>query len=138
MIRLLTEEASQHKRNGEDDILAAFQALDADKKGYLEQVPWLHSPPCADERPWQLRLTISPTQDELQRLMTTYGEKFSAEEVKEMMTSAVDVDGKVCTYASTPFAFCNLSDGRRSLFQATDFTHHECLCRCTMKTSRSC
>jgi len=28
--------------------------------------------------------------------MTNYGEKFSAEEVKEMMTSAVDVDGKVC------------------------------------------
>lgn len=34
-------------------------------------------------------------QDELARLVTTYGEKFSAEEVKEMMTSAVDVDGKV-------------------------------------------
>jgi len=28
--------------------------------------------------------------------MANYGEKFSAEEVKEMMTSAVDVDGKVC------------------------------------------
>lgn len=38
MIRLLTEEASQHKRNNEDEILAAFQALDADKKGYLEKV----------------------------------------------------------------------------------------------------
>jgi hypothetical protein len=38
MVRLLTEEASQHKRNSEDEILAAFQALDTDKKGYLEQV----------------------------------------------------------------------------------------------------
>jgi hypothetical protein len=28
--------------------------------------------------------------------MTTYGEKFSAEEVKEMMSSAMDADGKVC------------------------------------------
>jgi len=27
--------------------------------------------------------------------MTTYGEKFSAEEVKDMMAAAVDVDGKV-------------------------------------------
>jgi hypothetical protein len=31
--------------------------------------------------------------------MTTYGEKFSAEEVKEMMSSAMDVDGKVCAPA---------------------------------------
>ncbi len=31
--------------------------------------------------------------------MTTYGEKFSAEEVKEMMSSAMDVDGKVCARA---------------------------------------
>jgi anti-sigma factor ChrR (cupin superfamily) len=38
VVRLLTEEAAQHKRNGEDEILAAFQALDGDKKGYLEQV----------------------------------------------------------------------------------------------------
>jgi len=38
VVRLLTEEASQHKRNDEDDIRAAFQALDTDKKGYLEQV----------------------------------------------------------------------------------------------------
>ena len=38
VVRLLTEEASQHKRNTEDEILAAFQTLDAEKKGYLEQV----------------------------------------------------------------------------------------------------
>jgi Ca2+-binding EF-hand superfamily protein len=38
MIRLLTEEASQHKRNSEDEIMAAFQALDSDKKGYLDKV----------------------------------------------------------------------------------------------------
>ena len=38
-----------------------------DKKGYLEA-------------------------EELQRLMTTYGEKFSSEEVKEMLTAAVDVE----------------------------------------------
>ena len=31
--------------------------------------------------------------------MTTYGEKFSAEEVKEMMSSDMDVDGKVCARA---------------------------------------
>ena len=43
MVRLLTEEASQHKRNSEDEILAAFQALDTDKKGYLEQVLLLFS-----------------------------------------------------------------------------------------------
>jgi Ca2+-binding EF-hand superfamily protein len=41
--------------------------LDVDKKGYLEA-------------------------EELQRLMTTYGEKFSSEEVKEMLTAAVDVE----------------------------------------------
>lgn len=39
---------------------------------------------------------VLPAQDELQRLMKAHGEKFSDEEVKEMMTSAVDVDGKVC------------------------------------------
>ena len=38
VVRLLTEEASQHKRNTEDEILAAFKTLDAEKKGYLEQV----------------------------------------------------------------------------------------------------
>merc|ERR1712216_259472 len=69
-VRLLTEEWIQFKRSNEDEILAAFQTLDVEKKGFLEQ-------------------------DELARLVTTYGEKFSAEEVKEMMTSAVDVDGKV-------------------------------------------
>jgi hypothetical protein len=47
VVRLLTEEAPQHKRNTEDEILAAFQALDADKKGYLEQV----SPPSLARSP---------------------------------------------------------------------------------------
>lgn len=67
VIRLLTVEAMQNKRNGEDEILRAFQMLDVDKKGYLEA-------------------------EELQRLVTTHGEKFSAEEVKEMLTAAVDVE----------------------------------------------
>ncbi|EKX49434.1 hypothetical protein GUITHDRAFT_85790 [Guillardia theta CCMP2712] len=64
-VRLLTEEAMSHKRNTEDEILMAFQALDVDKKGYLEA-------------------------DELERLITSYGEKFSEEEVKEMIIAAVD------------------------------------------------
>jgi hypothetical protein len=38
VVRLLTEEASQHKRNSEDEILLAFQTLDTEKKGYLDQV----------------------------------------------------------------------------------------------------
>ena len=46
----------RHKRDSEDKILRVFQALDVDKKGYLEA-------------------------HELQTLMTTYGEKFRAEEV---------------------------------------------------------
>eukprot|EP00285_Hemiselmis_virescens_P019709 CAMPEP_0173378738 /NCGR_PEP_ID=MMETSP1356-20130122/1874_1 /TAXON_ID=77927 ORGANISM="Hemiselmis virescens, Strain PCC157" /NCGR_SAMPLE_ID=MMETSP1356 /ASSEMBLY_ACC=CAM_ASM_000847 /LENGTH=166 /DNA_ID=CAMNT_0014331913 /DNA_START=232 /DNA_END=732 /DNA_ORIENTATION=+ len=66
-VRLMTEEALSHKRHAEDEIVKAFQVLDEDKKGYLEA-------------------------DELQRLMTTYGEKFSGEEVKEMLTAAVDVE----------------------------------------------
>ena len=84
-VRLSTEEAISNKRNSEDEILLAFQALDVDKKGYLEA-------------------------HELQTLMTTYGEKFSNEEVnfrqlllsfscnyfpsqvKEMMAAAVDVE----------------------------------------------
>jgi Ca2+-binding EF-hand superfamily protein len=55
-VRLSTEEAISNKRNSEDEILRAFQALDVDKKGYLEA-------------------------HELQNLMTSYGEKFSSEEV---------------------------------------------------------
>eukprot|EP00290_Baffinella_frigidus_P013989 CAMPEP_0180156616 /NCGR_PEP_ID=MMETSP0986-20121125/25689_1 /TAXON_ID=697907 /ORGANISM="non described non described, Strain CCMP2293" /LENGTH=158 /DNA_ID=CAMNT_0022105853 /DNA_START=9 /DNA_END=485 /DNA_ORIENTATION=- len=66
-VRLSTEEAMMNKRTTEDAILAAFQGLDTDKKGYLEA-------------------------EELQRLMTTYGEKFSTDEVKEMMSAAVDVE----------------------------------------------
>jgi len=66
----MTEEATSHKRNTEDEILAAFQALDTENKGYLEP-------------------------DELERLMTSMGEKFSADEVKEMMSAALDTDGKV-------------------------------------------
>mmetsp|Transcript_47809 Transcript_47809/g.116388 ORF Transcript_47809/g.116388 Transcript_47809/m.116388 type:complete len:164 (+) Transcript_47809:245-736(+) len=66
-IRLLTTEAIQNKRNAEDEIVRAFQVLDVDKKGYLEA-------------------------EELQRLVTTHGEKFSAEEVKEMLTAAVDAE----------------------------------------------
>ena len=67
VVRLLTTESLQNKRNAEDEIVKAFQILDVDKKGYLEA-------------------------EELQRLMTTYGERFSADEVKEMMTAAVDVE----------------------------------------------
>jgi len=66
-VKLLTEEALSHKRHAEDEIVKAFQVLDEDKKGYLEA-------------------------DELQRLMTQYGEKFSSDEVKEMLTAAVDVE----------------------------------------------
>ena len=42
-MRLLTEEWIQFKRSGEDEILAAFQTLDVEKKGFLEQV--LRPPP---------------------------------------------------------------------------------------------
>mmetsp|Transcript_34642 Transcript_34642/g.54089 ORF Transcript_34642/g.54089 Transcript_34642/m.54089 type:complete len:161 (+) Transcript_34642:352-834(+) len=66
-VRLCTEEAMSNKRNTEDEILQAFKTLDVDNKGYLEA-------------------------DELQRLMTSYVEKFSAEEVKEMLSAAVDVE----------------------------------------------
>eukprot|EP00286_Rhodomonas_abbreviata_P024251 CAMPEP_0181309030 /NCGR_PEP_ID=MMETSP1101-20121128/11796_1 /TAXON_ID=46948 /ORGANISM="Rhodomonas abbreviata, Strain Caron Lab Isolate" /LENGTH=160 /DNA_ID=CAMNT_0023415487 /DNA_START=13 /DNA_END=495 /DNA_ORIENTATION=+ len=66
-VRLLTEEAMQQKRHTEEDILAAFQALDVEKKGYLEA-------------------------EQLQLLIGTYGEKFSQEEVKDMMSAAVDVE----------------------------------------------
>eukprot|EP00287_Rhodomonas_sp_CCMP768_P018254 CAMPEP_0202825404 /NCGR_PEP_ID=MMETSP1389-20130828/13016_1 /ASSEMBLY_ACC=CAM_ASM_000865 /TAXON_ID=302021 /ORGANISM="Rhodomonas sp., Strain CCMP768" /LENGTH=415 /DNA_ID=CAMNT_0049498633 /DNA_START=71 /DNA_END=1320 /DNA_ORIENTATION=+ len=66
-VRLLTEEAMSNKRNTEDEILAAFQALDTDKKGYLEA-------------------------DQLEQMMTTYGEAFRPEEIKEMMSQAVDVE----------------------------------------------
>mmetsp|Transcript_21702 Transcript_21702/g.51481 ORF Transcript_21702/g.51481 Transcript_21702/m.51481 type:complete len:160 (-) Transcript_21702:82-561(-) len=70
-VRLLTEEAMQQKRSTEEDILAAFQALDVEKKGYIEA-------------------------EQLQLLITTYGEKFSPEEVKDMMTVAVDAEqGKI-------------------------------------------
>ena len=73
LIRLMTEESTMHKRNTEDEILLAFQTIDQDKKGYLDQ-------------------------DELINLMTTMGEKFSADEIREMMSAAVDDDGKVhCT-----------------------------------------
>ena len=41
-MRLLTEEWIQFKRSNEDEILAAFQTLDVEKKGFLEQV---HRPP---------------------------------------------------------------------------------------------
>lgn len=44
-----------------------MQLLDTDNKGYLEA-------------------------EELQRLVTAYGEKFSSEEVKEMLSAAVDVE----------------------------------------------
>ena len=54
-----TEEAISNRRNSEDEILRAFQALDVDKKGYLEA-------------------------HELQSYMTNYGEKFSSEEVKDL------------------------------------------------------
>ena len=37
-MRLLTEEWIQFKRSNEDEILAAFQTLDVEKKGFLEQV----------------------------------------------------------------------------------------------------
>ncbi len=60
-VRISTEEAISYKRNTEDEILRAFQALDVDKKGYLEA-------------------------HELQTLMTTYGEKFSNEEVQASHT----------------------------------------------------
>ena len=70
LIRLMTEESTMHKRNTEDEILLAFQTIDQDKKGYLDQ-------------------------DELMNLMTTMGEKFSADEIREMMSAAVDDDGKV-------------------------------------------
>ena len=66
-VRLLTVDSISNKRHAEDEIVKAFQVLDVDKKGYLEA-------------------------EELQRLMTTYGEKFSSEEVKEMLTAAVDVE----------------------------------------------
>ena len=42
-MRLLTEEWIQFKRSNEDEILAAFQTLDVEKKGFLEQV--LRPPP---------------------------------------------------------------------------------------------
>ena len=51
-------------------LYTTLQVLDEESKGYLEQ-------------------------DELMRLMTTMGEKFSADEVQEMMSAAVDTDGKV-------------------------------------------
>ncbi len=58
-VRLSTEEAISNRRNSEDEILRAFQALDVDKKGYLEA-------------------------HELQNFMTSYGEKFSNEEVHHL------------------------------------------------------
>uniref|UniRef100_A0A7S0M3S9 EF-hand domain-containing protein n=1 Tax=Cryptomonas curvata TaxID=233186 RepID=A0A7S0M3S9_9CRYP len=66
-VRLSTLEAMNFKRNSEDEILRAFQALDVDKKGYLEEA-------------------------ELRSFMTTYGEKFSSDEVKDMMATALDVE----------------------------------------------
>ena len=40
-MRLLTEEWIQFKRSNEDEILAAFQTLDVEKKGFLEQVLYI-------------------------------------------------------------------------------------------------
>ncbi len=54
-----------------DRIFGRFLALDVEKKGYIEA-------------------------DQLQLLITTYKEKFSPEEVKDMMAVAVDAEqGKI-------------------------------------------
>ena len=94
--------------------------------------------------------------------MTTYGEKFSAEEVKEMISSAVDVDGKVRSeeemrgQASARRAqfemmmlvmmtpsypkFIRISSIPRHLLTGPhkSITRSTLMCRCTMKTSLSC
>lgn len=57
-MRLLTEEWIQFKRSGEDEILAAFQTLDVEKKGFLEQV--LRPPLFPHAWPTQRELSLLP------------------------------------------------------------------------------
>ena len=56
-MRLLTEEWIQFKRSNEDEILAAFQTLDVEKKGFLEQV--LRPPPLSFPYAWPTRRELS-------------------------------------------------------------------------------
>ena len=63
LLSLLLE--NRQTRDDEDLIYRAFKALDSDDKGYL-------------------------TPDELKEFMTNYGEKFTTEEMDEMLNFSVD------------------------------------------------
>eukprot|EP00164_Ancoracysta_twista_P000932 GFYU01001221.1.p1 GENE.GFYU01001221.1~~GFYU01001221.1.p1 ORF type:complete len:167 (-),score=37.39 GFYU01001221.1:208-708(-) len=63
LMRLLSE--GDHQRDHSEKIVKAFKALDTDKKGYL-------------------------TTEEVTEYMTTHGERFSAEEIDEMVQAAAD------------------------------------------------
>ncbi|XP_059176447.1 dynein regulatory complex protein 8-like [Physella acuta] len=71
MTKVLMER--RYKASPEDQILKAFQVLDADMKGYL-------------------------TAEELTKFMTEEGEPFTQEELEEMLSAAVDPDKKIILY----------------------------------------
>ncbi|KAJ1627190.1 EF-hand calcium binding domain 2 [Pavlovales sp. CCMP2436] len=65
--------ANQFQRDPEERLLAAFRAIDTDAKGYVEA-------------------------EKLRELLTTRGEKFSVEEIDDMLSFAADTETGLVHY----------------------------------------
>ena len=85
MLRIVTEKQMEFLRDNEDELLRAFKAFDPDDKGYIDP-------------------------DYLKDVLTSRGDAFREEEVKELMSAAVD--SKTGNIFYEDFAEVLAADGR--------------------------
>ncbi|KAK3246517.1 hypothetical protein CYMTET_43948 [Cymbomonas tetramitiformis] len=88
MIKVLTEQANEYKRDNEEKILRAFRAFDPENKGYIEG-------------------------DYLKNLLMTRGDSFRPEEVTELLGVALDEQSGNIHYED--YAELLANDGRTDL-----------------------